>query len=430
MSRRTSRRELLRNAALAGVGVWVARSAPAQSRSPNEKLNIGIIGAGGRGAANTGGVAGENIVALCDVNAKNLEAAAAKFPQAQKYRDWRKLLDQKDIDAVVVSTTDHTHAPASVAAMKRGKHVYCEKPLGHSVYEARVVRETRDKMKVATQMGTQVHAEDNYRRVVELIQSGAIGPVREVHVWCGRIGPGGERPQGDHKVPEHIDWDLWLGPAPERPYHPAYFGGCMVWEQYWDFGNGCLGDMGSHLIDLPFWALKLRQPTTVEAEGSHKSDETYPHWLIGRWEHPATSERPALKLTWHDGVKRPPSPPGHDLNKWGIGVLFIGDKGQLLADYQRRILLPEEKFKDFKPPEPTIPKSRGHYAEWIHGCKTGEPTLCNFDYSGMLVEHNLLAAVAFRAGKKLTWSPDQMKAVGCPEADQYIRRPYRAGWEL
>jgi hypothetical protein len=166
MSRRTSRRELLRNAALAGVGVWVARSAPAQSRSPNEKLNIGIIGAGGRGAANTGGVAGENIVALCDVNAKNLEAAAAKFPQAQKHRDWRKLLDQKDVDAVVVSTTDHTHAPASVAAMKRGKHVYCEKPLGHSVYEARVVRETRDKMKVATQMGTQVHAEDNYRRVV------------------------------------------------------------------------------------------------------------------------------------------------------------------------------------------------------------------------------------------------------------------------
>jgi len=434
MSHRTSRRQFLRSSTFAGVGFWiVARGAPAQSRSPNEKLNIGIVGAGGRGASNTGDVQSEHIIALCDVNLRNLNQAAARFPKATKYRDWRKLVEQKDIDAVVVSTTDHTHAPATVAAMKRGKHVYCEKPVAHTVYEARVVRETRDKMKVATQMGTQIHAEDNYRRVVELVQSGAIGPIREVHVWCDRVGPapGTTRPKDTPPVPDYLDWDLWLGPMPERPYHPSYHqGGCMVWEQWWDFGNGCLGDMGSHLIDLPFWALKLRQPLTVEARGAYRSEETYPQWLEVTWEHPATNEHPALKLTWHDGGKKPPSPPGHDLRKWGIGVLFIGEGGQLLADYGQRHLLPEEKFKGFKPPEQTIPRSRGHHAEWIHGCKTGEPTLCNFDYSGMLVEHNLLGSVAHRVGKKLTWNPETMKAEGCPEADRYIRPTYRPGWEI
>jgi len=456
MNHRTSRRQFLKNGAFAGIGCWiVARGAPAQSRSPNEKLNIGIVGAGGRGASNTGGVQSENIVALCDVNLRNLDQAAARFPKATKYRDWRKLVEQKDIDAVVVSTTDHTHAPATVAAMKRGKHVYCEKPVAHSVYGARVVRETRNKMKVATQMGTQIHAEDNYRRVVELVQSGAIGPVREAHVWCDRVGPapGTTRPKDTPPVPDYLDWDLWLGPSPERPYHPKYHvGGCMVWEQWWDFGNGCLGDMGSHLIDLPFWALKLRQPLTAEAQGANRSEELYPQWLEATWEHPATSERPGLKLTWHDGPRKPPSPeePARDLGEaprrnaqskkdepvrldltnWGIGVMFVGDEGKIVADYGKRYILPFNKFKDFKPPEQTIPKSRGHYAEWIHGCKTGEPTLCNFDYSGMMVEHNLLGSVALRVGKKLTWNPEAMKAEGCPEADKYIRPPCRPGWEV
>ena len=311
MNIRATRRQFLKNSTFAGIGFWiVAQDAPAQSRSPNEKLNIGIIGAGGRGRDNTGGVQGENIVALCDVNQKALDAAAARFPSAKKYSDWRKALDQKDIDAVVVSTPDHHHALASVAAMKRGKHVYCEKPVAHSVYEARAVRQTRNKMKVATQMGTQIHADENYRRVVELIQSGAIGPVREAHVWCDRKGypAGTTRPKDQPPVPNGIDWDVWLGPAPNRPYHPSYFGGCMVWEQWWDFGNGCIGDMGSHLIDLPFWALKLRQPLSVEAEGAFRSDEIYPQWLVVRWEHPATKDHPALALTWHDGGKKPPSP--------------------------------------------------------------------------------------------------------------------------
>ena len=197
-----------------------------------------------------------------------------------------------------------------------------------------------------------------------MIQSGVIGAVKEVHVWCNRVGfpPGRTRPSDTPPVPKHINWDLWLGPAPERPYHPSYFGGCTAWEQWWDFGNGCLGDMGSHLIDLPFWALKLREPTAVEASGAYRSTETYPQWLTVRWEHPATAERPGLTLTWYDGGKYPPSPPGIDLTKWGIGVLFVGEKGQLVADYGRKVLLPAEKFKDFKPAKPTIPPSLGHYA--------------------------------------------------------------------
>ncbi len=431
MQSQLSRREFLMSAALGGAGMLIlGNNRSAWTFEANEKLDIGIIGVAGRGRANTDEVLSENIVALCDVDDNCLRVGARRFPKAKTYTDWREMLGQKDIDAVVVSTTDHTHAPASVMAMKSGMHVYCEKPLAHSVHEARVMQETYLKSKVSTQMGTQIHAGDNYRRVVELIQSGAIGPVREVHVWCGREGPSPERPKEEQPVPEHLHWDLWLGPAPWRPYHSSYLPGCMTWEQRWDFGNGCLGDMGSHLIDLPFWALKLRDPLTVAAEGSHLSAESYPHWLIVHWEHPARGKMPPLKLHWYDGIQRPKSPPGHDLKEWGIGALFVGDKGMLLADYDRRILLPEADFKDFKPPEPWIPPSPGHYREWILGCKTGSPTLCNFDYSGKLIEHNLLGTVAFRVGKKLEWDAKNLKAKNCPEADGYVRSKYREGWTL
>ena len=434
MTRHTNRRQFLKRSALAGAGLWAAGAcAIAQNRSPNEKLNIGIIGVHSRGAANMAAVASENIAALCDVNDDYLAEAAKKHPQAKTYVDWRKLLDQKDIDAVIVSTTEHTHALASVMAMKRGKHVFCEKPLAHSVYEARVMRETSKKTKVATQMGTQIHASDTYRRVVELVQSGAIGPVREAHVWVeqGIEGPR-SRPEESQPVPPNLHWDLWLGPAPWRPYHSCYFERRSIsWQNWWDFGNGALGDMGSHLIDLPFWALELKYPTTVEAEGPLPvRAETYPDYLTVRWEHPARGKRPPVKLTWYDGKQRPKSPDGVDLEKWHMGIMFVGDKGTLLANYSRWVLLPEADFKDFKAPEPWIAPSLGHHQEWLHACKTGAPTLCNFDYSGALVEHNLLGTVAFRAGKKLQWDAENLKATNCPEADRLIRPPYREGWTL
>ena len=435
MKCRTNRRHFLRNSAFAGIGLYVAGAVrTGYSRSPNEKLNIGIIGSSGRGGSNTQSVATENIVALCDVDESRLASAAQKYPKATKFADWRKLVDQKGLDAVVVSTTDHTHAFACVWAMNRGMSVYCEKPLAHSVQEARTMQDTykKNQKKIATQMGTQIHATENYRRVVELIQGGAIGPVREAHVWCGRVGmKNGERPKDTPEVPKNLNWDLWLGPAPLRPYNPRYLPGCMTWEQWWDFGNGCIGDMGSHLIDLPFWALKLRDPIAVCAEGAQLRKETYPEWLMGHWEHPARGDMPAVKLHWYDGIQRPKfTIPGQDLNKWGIGVLFVGDQGMLLADYGRKILLPEEKFKDFKAPAPSIPKSLGHHQEWIHGAKTGAPTLCNFDYSGKLVENNLLATVAFRTGKKLQWDSKALKATNCPEADKFINLEYRTGWKL
>jgi predicted dehydrogenase len=443
MPRSANRRQFLRTAAAISAGYWVAGGAAhaagapaarAAGRSPNEKLNIGVIGVTGQGGSNLGAVSGENIAALCDIDENNLAAAAKRYPKAKTYVDWRKALEQKDLDAVVVSTADQVHALAGNWAMKRGLSVYCEKPLAHSVHEARTVRETylANKDKLATQMGTQIHAGDNYRRVVELVQSGAIGPVREAHAWCGRIGPDGGLPQGEEPAPKHLHWDLWLGPAPFRPYNHQYLPGNLTWNRWWDFGNGTLGDMGSHVIDLAFWALKLKHPTSVEATGDPlpASPYTNARWMIITWQHPAVEDRPAVKLMWYDGIQRPPSPEGLDLKSWGLGVLFQGERGTLVADYGRYVLLPQDKFKNFKPPAQSIPPSRGHHQEWIHACKSGAPTLCNFDYSGLLIENNLLGNVAYRVGKKLEWDAKALRAVNCPEADQLIRRKYREGWSL
>jgi predicted dehydrogenase len=288
----------------------------------------------------------------------------------------------------------------------------------------------RNNPKLATQMGNQGHSNANTRRIVEIVRSGAIGPVREVHAWTNRpIWPQGkDRPAGSDPVPDYLKWDLWLGPAPERPYHPTYQP--ANWRRWWDFGNGTLGDMACHVMDLAFWALDLRHPTTVEAQGPPVHPETAPPWLTVKYEFPAIGARQPVTLTWYDGDKKPEILAEHKLPAWGMGVLFVGEKGMLMADYGRRKLYPEADFKDFEPPKPSIPKSIGHHAEWIAACKDGRPTTCNFDYSGALTEAVLLGAVAYRTGQKLEWDAANLKATNCPDAERYLRREYRKGWTL
>ncbi len=436
MNLRMKRRTFLKQSAVAGAGLVVLKSGILRAgNSPNEKLNIAVIGVGGRGKANIRGVKDENIVALCDVNKKNLAAAAEQFPRAKKYIDWRRCLEQKDIDAVVCSTIDHTHAFVNIWAMNRGKHVYCEKPLANSVHEASMVRRTyiKNRNKLATQMGTQIHASDNYRRMVELVKNGAIGTVKEARVWCSRLPEGGSYLPEVKPVPENIHWDLWVGPSPMHPYNPGYIGGCLKWNRFWDFGSGQIGDMGSHMMDMPYWALDLKLPTTCEAAGTPVNTDTCPQQLTAEWDHPANDWRGAVKIYWYDGGKKPGMPAeAFDREKLFKGVLFKGDKGWLLADYGYRILMLRGDMTHYNSPKPDelIPPSPGHHKEWIIGCKTGKPTLCNFDYSGALIENNMLALVAYRMGEKLEWDAKNMKATNCPEADRYIRKTYRKGWVL
>jgi predicted dehydrogenase len=442
----SNRRKFLRQSAALAAAATLTAPAIVRGRNLNSKLNIAIIGAGGRGASNTSDVAKENIVALCDVYAPTLGKAAQRFPNARTTDDFRKLFDHaNEFDAVVVSTCEHTHAFATLAALQLGKHVYCEKPLTHNIWEARVIREAAAKTKVATQMGIQIHSGNNYRRVVELIQTGVIGPVREAHVWVSRtwgwqpnaeaakkygdIVFSNERPKGSSPVPAGLNWDLWLGPAPERPFHEVYFPG-PKWYRWWDFGNGTMSDLGSHWNDLPFWALKLQAPLTIEASGPLAHPEIAPASMQATYEYGPRGDMPAVKLTWYQGQNKPQLWTDKAIPQWDSGVLFVGDKGMLLSDYGRHVLLPEETFADFKRPDPFIPASPGQHAEWINACKTGEPTSCNFDYSGWLTEANHLGNVAYRVGKKLEWDAANLKAKGCPEADQFIRREYRAGWKL
>jgi len=399
-----------------------------RAASPGERLNIGVIGVANRGGANLQGVSGQNIVALCDVDENYLAAAAQRFPRAKTYHDFRRMLDQKEIEAVVVSTADHTHAMATVMALKSGRHVYCEKPLTRTVSEVRAVARAARESKRATQLGTQIHADSNYRRVVELVKSGAIGPVREVHNWVGSMWSGRDRPTETPPVPAHLHWDLWLGPAPYRPYHPAYVP--AAWRGWWDFGGGALADMACHHMDLSFWALDLRYPLTVETEGPPVHPETAPAWLIVRYEFAARGDLPPVKLTWYNGGRRPAYFAEGLLPKWGDGTLFVGEKGMLLADYGRHVLLPEKNFAGFVPPPQSIPESIGHHQEWIDACKTGGQTTCNFRYASILTETVLLGNVAYRTGQKLNWDAERRRATGCPAADQFIQHNYRTGWTL
>jgi predicted dehydrogenase len=439
MQRQLNRRDFLRNMVCTGSGLIIlSNSRLVRGTQANNKLNIAGIGVGGRGAADINGVASENIVALCDIDEKHAAQTFERYPDAKRYKDFRKMLDEmhNKIDAVVIGTPDHTHAPAGMMAMKLGKHCYCEKPLTHSVYEARMMAEVARDKKLVTQMGTQIHAGPNYRRVVELVQSGAIGAVRKVHVWLGANFTGPPKPTNMSQpdapsdrpaVPETLDWDLWLGPASYRPYHPAYapFG----WRYWWNFANGQLGDFFCHYCDLAFWALKLRHPVSVEAAGS-VHPESAARWTTAQQEYPARGDLPPVTLTWYSGGGYPAFMKEGKVPQWGNAVLFIGSEGMLIADYGRHQLLPEDKFVDFKRPDPFIPNSIGHHREWVEACKTGGPTTCNFEYSGALTEAALLCNVALRTGKKLTWDAKKLKAIGCPEADAFIRRKYRKGWTL
>jgi len=442
--RRTSRRQFIQSTGLAATAFGFP--AIVSAKSPGSKLNLAVIGVGGRGGANLASTAKtENVVALCDVNLQNLDRAASKYPKARKYKDFRKLYEKDgDIDAVVVSTTEHTHAFAVLPALKSRKHVYCEKPLTRDVYEARVLTEAAKEAGVATQMGTQIHAGNNYRRVVEKIQSGAIGPVREAHVWVGRawgwqsqeaakrnrdIVWSFKTPTEIQKPPASLDWDLWIGPAPYRPFHSVYFPG-PKWYRWWDFGNGTMSDLGSHFNDLPFWALKLDAPNTVEAWGPSPHHDIAPASMSAKYSYGKRDGMPPVTLTWHQGENKPSIWKEKGIPQWGSGILFIGDKGMLLSDYGKHVLLPEKDFKDYQSPDPWISPSIGHHAEWLNACKTGAPTTCNFGYAGPLTEANHLGNVAYRSGKKINWDAKSLKIPNAQSAEQYLKRTYRKGWSL
>jgi len=456
MARKSTRREFLRNTTYAGAGLWVLGSAgcggflmgPRPRRiSPNEKMHVAGIGVGGKGGGDIKAASvGNNIVALCDVDFhRAAEAGSFKaFPKAKKYKDFRKMLDEmgRQIDAVTVSTPDHQHAVAAMMAMKMGKHVFCQKPLTHDVYEARALTEAARKYGVVTQMGNQGTSKDGLREAVEVVQSGAIGPVREVHVWTNRpIWPQGiGRPKGTLPVPAHLNWDLWLGTAPERPYHKGYHP--FTWRGWWDFGTGALGDMACHTANMAFMALKLGYPMSVEAETSDDiNDETYPTWSIIRYEFPARGEMPPVKWVWYDGGKNKPAKATEAIEKHarghkipGSGSLLVGDKGTLFSpsDYGAAYkLLPEKDFDGYKPPTPTLPRVHGkHDVEWVKACKGEGKPMSNFDYAGPLTETVVLGCVAMRAGEKILWDGKRMKVTNCPKANNYLRREYRKGWSL
>jgi predicted dehydrogenase len=441
-----SRRDFISGAAATAAFTIVPRFVLGGSGHipPSEKLNIAGIGIGGRGASVLEGVESQNIVALCDVDWRHAAGTFKRYPNARKYRDFREMLDkeEKNIDAVTVATPDHVHAVSSMAAIKRGKHVYCEKPLTHSVYEARMIAQAARKYKVATQMGNQGQASEETRLMCEYIWDGAIGPVREVHVWTDRplnglnavYWPQGvERPKETPPIPDTLDWDMWLGPAPERPYHPAYVP--FKWRGWWDFGTGALGDIGCHSIDPIFRALKLGHPTSIEAVSTLVNKETYPVASIVRYQFPERAGFPPVKLTWYDGGMRPPRPEElEDGQRLGTGgVLFIGDKGKMLGHR----LIPESRMQEYKKPPQMIDRSPGHFVEWIEACKGGKPAGSNFDHAGSLAEAVLLGNVALRPElrekmnrTKLYWDGPEMKFINMPEANEFLRREYRKGWTL
>ena len=425
-----SRREFLRRALAAGVATSTApltrslyaEDVPQDAADSSDKLRIGIVGCANRGYANLSGVRGEAIVSLCDVDQRHLAKAAEEFPATRTFTDYRRMIDAGGLDAVVVSTPDHTHAIPVVRALQAGLDVYCEKPLAHSVWEVRQMREWAARQKAVTQMGTQIHAGDNYRRVVELVRAGAVGPVERVHVWLGGGVRTGKRVEKG-TPPSEVDYDLWTGPAPMRPFHESHFH--FNWRYWWDFGGGALADFGCHYMDLPCWALDLRYPTHVAATGEkgHDGDNEVPQHMQVDYKFPARDSQPPVHLTWYHGSWRPE---GAEEYERGSAVLFEGPRGRLVADYSTHKLYADAR----DPGIDSIPNSIGHHAEWIAACKARGETTCNFDYSGALAETALLGNVSYRAGSPLDWDAERLVATNCPAADPFVRREYREGWSL
>lgn len=420
--------------------------------SPSDKLNIACIGVGGKGRSDTEHVSTENIVAMCDVDdlkmaqfkkeakKKDKQHLVEIFEKAPKYRDFRVMLDkEKSIDAVTVSTPDHTHAVAAMMAMKMGKHVFVQKPLTHTVYEARMLAKTAKEMNVVTQMGNQGHASEEARVINEWIQAGAIGDVRQVHCWTNRpVWPQGiDAPKEIPALRPSLDWDLWLGPAPWRPYHPAYVP--WLWRGWKDFGTGAVGDMGAHILDHPFWALNLGAPKTIQSSSSELNDDSYPIASTVHYTFPARGNMPPVKLTWYDGGLTPPRPEvlekGRRMGDGGGGILFEGDKGILMCSTYGKNprLIPETKMKEFERPEKTMPRSPGITEEWIQAIKEGKKSTTDFSYSGPLTEMMLLGCVATLMQEKntiLEWDAEKFEITNLPEANELLHMKYRDGWTL
>jgi predicted dehydrogenase len=444
--KRSSRRLFLSqsSAALATISILPSHVLGLNGATPpSEKLNIAGIGVGGQGAGDLGNFTSENIVALVDVDSRRAAGTYEKFPKAKRYEDFRKMFDEmgKEVDAVLVATPDHTHSVAAMRAIKMGKHVYCEKPLAHSIYEVRALMKAAREHNVVTQLGNQGHSYDSMRVFREWIEDGAIGTVREVHAMCrtaySEIDKIEEVKKGQ-PIPEGLNWDLWLGPAQVRPYHSAYVPG--MWRRWSAFGTGVIGDWTCHVVDPVFWALDLGAPTTVEAEtGDYdpaKHGESFPKASVVRYEFPARGNRPAVKLTWYDGESRPETPHEieHEEQFPAIGALVIGDKGKIIYGShgagRPTILNPVQMAEAPKEPK-RLEKSPGHYKEWVQCCKTGKRAGSDFSYGGPLTEIALIGLIAIRCkGQKLHWNSEQMKFTNNAEANRWLKPEFRNGWSL
>jgi predicted dehydrogenase len=439
-----NRRQFLKAATATGAGLMILPSGTLfGAKRPGNKLNIALIGVWGRGLAHTRALKAENVVALCDVNENHLADALKTYPGAKTYIDWRKCLEQKDLDAVVCCTPDHHHAHIALWAMNRDLHVYMEKPIALTVEEIRLVREAylKKKHKLATQAGTQRHANPNFNRVRELVRDGSIGELRNVYAWGNRKIPRSGYLPAEGAPPSYFHYDLWIGPSPMHPYNPGYFKGkaganCLEWNMYWDFGTGQVGDMGNHTMDLAWNAIDATLPTAIEAKGDDYNPEVTPVKLETHSSLPANAWRPAITVSWYQGGALPTSPKNYiDLDKLGHGAMFKGAKGHVVADFGSRMLLPfgdEADLTYYKPraKEAVLPPLGDFQEEWINACKGSLKTSCNFEYNGYMTETMALGLVAYRAGKKIEYDGATGKVTNDSAANAFLRRDYRAGWPL